>query len=167
MASEYITVPQNTSLKRWNTRWFYMKQSHPAIRCDIDHIPESQKSWLEKPSSADMEQMRELLNLIKGMEINSGLVAASFIVRHIQPCNERAHLGFDFKGDNDGTRESTGRLSKDDVLERATELFAPNASFSVSRQTRAFNCTNPPPQVTIPIVLFVMLFIHNCCRAVN
>ena len=67
------------------------------------------------------------------MEINGELVAASFIVRRVQPCKERAHLGFDFKGDNDDTRESTGRLSKDDVLEWATELFALNASFSVSR----------------------------------
>ena len=89
--------------------------------------------------------MRELLDLIKGVRTNGGLVEASFIVRCVQPCKERAHAGFDFKGDNDGTRESTGRLTKDDVLERAAELFAPNASFSVSRQTRAFNYTNLPP----------------------
>ena len=38
MAGEYITVPLNTSLTGWNARWFYMKQSHPAIRCDVDHI---------------------------------------------------------------------------------------------------------------------------------
>jgi len=38
------------------------------------------------PSSVDMEQVRELLNLIKGMEINGGLVAAGFIVRRIYPC---------------------------------------------------------------------------------
>ena len=111
--------------------------------------------------------MRELLNLIKGMKINGGLVAVSYIVHRVQPCKERAHLGFDFKGDNDGTRESTGRLSKDDVLERAIELFAPNASFSVSRKTRALNCTNLAPQVTIPFILFVMLFIHYHCQAVN
>ena len=30
-----------------------------------------------------MEQVRELLDLIKGMEINGGLVAASFIVHHV------------------------------------------------------------------------------------
>ena len=41
---------------------------------------ESQKSWSKKPSNADMEQVRELLDLIKGMEINSRLVAESFIV---------------------------------------------------------------------------------------
>ena len=122
-----------------------MKQSHPTICCDIDHILESQKSWSEKPSSANMEQVRELLNLIKGVEINSGLVAASFIVHRVQPCKERAHAGYDFKGDNNGTRESTGRLSKEEVLERAIELFAPNALFNVSKLTRAFNYMNLPP----------------------
>ena len=40
MVSEYITVPLNTLLKGWNARWFYKKQSHPAIHCDVDHIPE-------------------------------------------------------------------------------------------------------------------------------
>ena len=44
MASKYITIPLNTLLKGWNTRWFYMKQSHPAIRCDIDHILENHKN---------------------------------------------------------------------------------------------------------------------------
>ena len=67
-----------------------MKQSHIAIHCDVDHILESQKRWSEKPSSADMEQVRELLGLIKGMKTNGGLVATSFIVCRIKPCKERA-----------------------------------------------------------------------------
>ena len=54
MAGEDITVLLNTSLKEWNARWFYMKQSHPAIHCDVDHILENQRSWSEKLSSADM-----------------------------------------------------------------------------------------------------------------
>ena len=47
--------------------------------------------------------MRELLSLIKGMKMNDALVVASFIVRRVQPYKERAHVGFDFKGDTDGT----------------------------------------------------------------
>ena len=78
-----------------------------------------------------MEQVRELLGLIKGVKMNGGLVAASFIVRRTQPCKERAHAGFDFKGDTDGTQERTEMLSRDDVQERAIELFAPNSLFSV------------------------------------
>ena len=76
MASEYINVPLNTSLKGWNSKWFYIKQSHPAIRCDVHHLLENQKS-------ADMEQVRELLDLLEGIEISGELVAASFVVRRI------------------------------------------------------------------------------------
>ena len=83
MVGEYLTVPLNTSLKGWNARWFYMKQSHPVIRCDVDHVPENQRSWSERPSNVNMEQVRELLGLIKGVKMNNRLVTASFIVRHV------------------------------------------------------------------------------------
>ena len=106
-----------------------MKQSHPTICNDVHHIPENQRSWSKKPNSVDMEQVTELLDLIRGVEIRGELVAASFIVRRVQPYKERAHPGFDYKGDEDGTRERTERLTKKNVLERAAELFAPNASF--------------------------------------
>ena len=89
MASEYLTIPLNTSQKGWNNRWFYMKQSHLAVCCNADHIPESQRSWSELPSKDGMEQVNELLSLIKGVKTNGGLVAASFIVHRIQPCKER------------------------------------------------------------------------------
>ena len=114
-----------------------------------------------------MEQVRELLGLIKDVKTNGGLVAVSFIMRHIQPYKERAHAGYDFKGDTDDTRETTEMLSWDDVLERVVELFAPFASFNVSGMTRPFNYKNPPPQVNIPIVLFLILFILYGCRVVN
>ena len=109
MAGEYITVPLNTSLKGWNARWFYMKQSHPAIRCDVDQVLENQRNWSEKPTSADMDQVKERLGLIMGVKMNGGLVVVSFIVCRIQPCKERAHAGFDFKGDTDGTQERMER----------------------------------------------------------
>ena len=152
MAGEYLTVPLNTSVKGWNTRWFYMKQSHPAIRCDTDHILESQRSWSETPSSADMEQVRELLALIKGVRTNGGLVVASFIVRRVQPYKERAHLAFEFKGETDGTRERLEMLSRNVCEEWAVELFAPFSSFNMSGYTKPFNCKNLPPQVNISVV---------------
>ena len=45
--------------------------------------PGEPKSWSEMPSSADMEQVKELLGLIKGVKTNGGLVAVSFIVRYV------------------------------------------------------------------------------------
>ena len=47
--------------------------------------------------------MRELLSLIKGVKMNDALVAVSFIVRRVQPCKERAHPAFEFKGETNGT----------------------------------------------------------------
>jgi len=89
MVGEYIPMPLNTSLKGWNIRWLYMKQSHPAIRCDVDQIPENQRSWSEKPTRADMEQVKELLELIRGMKMSGVVVAVNFIMRRVQPCKER------------------------------------------------------------------------------
>ena len=83
MAGEYLIVPLNTSLMVWNTRLFYIKQSHLAIRYDANHIPESRRSWSETPNNADMEQVRELLALIKGVRTNGRLVAVTFIVRRV------------------------------------------------------------------------------------
>jgi len=154
MASEYINVPLNTSLKGWNSRWFYIKQSHPLIRCDVHYIPVNHSNWSERPNNAEMEQVMELLELSKGLELRGELVAASFIVRRIQPCKERAHLAFDYKGDNDGTRENTDRLTKKEVIDRAMDLFTSNVLFNWPKGTKAFNCTNPPPQVTISLCVY-------------
>ena len=145
MAGEYINVPLNTSLKGWNTRWFYIKQSDPIIRCDVLHIPESHNNWSERPNNADMEQVIELLDLMKNLELRGELVAASFIVRRIQPCKERAHPSFDIRGDDNGTRESIEWLTKKEVIDRTRELFTSNVSFSWPKDMKAFNCTNPPP----------------------
>ena len=99
-----------------------------------------------------MEQVKELLALIKGVRTNGGLVAASFIVRCVQPYKERAHPAFEFKGETDGTRERPEMLSRDVVEERAVELFASFASFSMSGYMKPFNCKNLPPQVNISVV---------------
>ena len=64
-----------------------------------------------------------------------------------------AHVGFDFKGDTDGTRERTKNLTKEAVLHWAAKLFTPNVPYSVPGQPKAFNCTNPPPQVKISTVV--------------
>ena len=110
------------------------------------------------PNSADMEQVKELLNLIKGVRTNGGLEAVSFIVRRIQPCKERAHPTFEFNGETDGTRERLEILSRNIVEERTAELFTPVASFRLSGYTKPFNCKNLPPQVNIPTVYLREVF---------
>ena len=89
--------------------------------------------------------MKELLELMRGMKTSGVVVAVNFILRRVQPCKERAHAGFDFNGDTDGTRERMKNLMKEAVLHQATKLFASNVSYTVLRQPKPFNCTNSPP----------------------
>jgi len=60
-----------------------MKQNHLVVRCDVHHISENQRSWSKRPRSIDMEQVKELLDLIQSVELRGELVAASFIVRRV------------------------------------------------------------------------------------
>ena len=140
-----------------------MKQNHPAIRCDVHHISENQRSWSERPRSVDMEQVKELLDLIQSVELRGELVVASFIVCRVQPCKERAYPAFDYRGNDDRTRERLERLSRKEVIGCAPELFTSSASFSWPKETKAFNCTNPPPQVIILPIIVQM----SICRAGN
>ena len=104
------------------------------------------------PSSVGMEQVRVLFGIIKGVKTNGGLVVECFIVCHIQPYKERAHPAFEFKGETNGTQERSKMLSRDVVQERATEQFAPLASFNLPGQTKPFHCKNLLPQVNISVV---------------
>ena len=90
---------------------------------------------------------------MRGMKASEVVVTVNFILRRIQPCKERAHPGFDFKGDTDGTRERMKNPSKEAVLHQAAELFTPNVSYTVLGQPKSFNCTNSPPRVKISTVV--------------
>ena len=114
-----------------------------------------------------MEQVRELLALIKGVRTNSGLVVASFIVRRVQPCKERAHPAFEFNGETDGTRERPEMLSRNVVEERVAELFAPFASFNMLGYTKPFNCKKSASSGKYLSCVFLMLFILLHCQAVD
>ena len=96
-----------------------------------------------------MDQVKELLELIRGMTMNRVVVVVNFIMHRVQPYKERAHPGFDFKGDTDGTWERTDRLMNEAVLHWDAELFTPNVPYYMLAQPKTFNCTNPPPQVRI------------------
>ena len=89
--------------------------------------------------------MKELLELMRGMKMSGVVVAVNFILHRIQPYKERAHAGFDFKGDIDGTQERTKNLAKEVVLHQAAELFALNVLYIVLGQPKPFNCSNSPP----------------------
>ena len=67
-------------------------------------MPVANTRWSERPSPNRMEQVRVLLWLIDRRRFDRVIVVTNFTFRWIQPCKERAHPVFEYRGDIDGTR---------------------------------------------------------------
>ena len=65
----------------------------------------SNAKWSERPSANGMEQVMELLALIDRRRLDGVIVAMNFTFRRVQPSKQRAHPGYEFRGETNGTRE--------------------------------------------------------------
>ena len=114
-----------------------------------------------------MEQVRELLGLIKGVKTNGGLVAVSFIVRRVQPCKERAHAAFDFKG---GDRRYPGEDG--DVVEGRSARVGCRAIRSIclvqlARTDETLSLQKSTSSGKYLNCVFMMLFIFCRCQTMD
>ena len=75
------------------------------MACGIDQIPISNAKWLERPSANGMEQVTELLALIDRRRVDGVIVVTNFTFQQCQTSKERSHLGYEFRGDTNGTHE--------------------------------------------------------------
>jgi len=82
-----------------------MPQVEHHVACDIDQIPVSNAKWSERPGVNGMEQVKELLTLIKRRRVDGVIVVTNFTFWRCQPSKGRAHPTYEFHGDTDGTRE--------------------------------------------------------------
>ena len=85
MVKEYIQVPLNMSLKGWKAKWFYIQNAEPSLSAGIDHLAVPSANWLARPTSSEMAQVDELLQIMGQMHNNLDRVgvAINFIVRQI------------------------------------------------------------------------------------
>ena len=81
--------------------------------------------------------------------LNGVGVAINFVCRRIQPSKERVHRAYEYVGDEDTMREAPKRISSDVAYARLLELFSSNTQLNNVGQQRAYNITNPPPQVGV------------------
>ncbi|HET8670193.1 MAG TPA: hypothetical protein VFM05_06045 [Candidatus Saccharimonadales bacterium] len=145
MAERYIAVPLNTNVKDWSRKWFYIADVEPYTRCAVDVFPERKPSWYEKPTYSQMVQVDELLKLIDRENLNGVGVAANFLFRRVQPCKQRVHPGYEYRGDNDPTREQNRPLGKDECKRRLEQMFAKDTSIATKGMQNPFSVSNPPP----------------------
>ena len=74
-----------------------------------------------------MEQVNKLLEYIRNRKsegVHGVGVVVSFINRRVHPIKERVHLGYEFSGHDDLTRESEEVWTAEEFVGRLKPLFA-------------------------------------------
>jgi hypothetical protein len=94
-----------------------------------------------------MEQVREILQLIDQRRLDGVIVASNFVLHRVQPCNERAHPGFEFRGDTDGTRKVPKDIDQEEAKQWITSLFNLVGCCRIEDPQRPFTVGNLPPWV--------------------
>ena len=98
----------------------------------------------------------KLLALIDQRRLDGVIVATNFTFRRVQPRKERAHPGYEFRGETDGTREVPEEISRDEVKRCISMMFNLAGHLRIDDQQRPFHVGSLPPQVR---VLFLDSFV--------
>jgi hypothetical protein len=82
--------------------------------------------WNLEPSGGDMDQVRELLDIIEAQKMK-GVTGASvmfaFFKCHVWPIQQRHRLGFEYTGPADPSRMCAEELSDEAALQRVQRVL--------------------------------------------
>jgi hypothetical protein len=74
--NKYLTYKFPSNLPGWKNHWFYMKNYAPQLPAKSNRPPVMRLEWNLEPSSGDMDQVRELLDIIEAQKMK-GVTGAS------------------------------------------------------------------------------------------
>lgn len=83
MRNQYLGLPLNTSMKGWNSQWFVTSNPEPQISNEVNEWWCANGNWTERPTSAEMGQVEELLGIIRIMNLTGVAVAINFVLRRV------------------------------------------------------------------------------------
>jgi hypothetical protein len=141
-----------SSNKGWHHEWFYMDNHTPGVQCDVDSRPVPGKHWDQDPDEQAMSQVRELLALIRNLQLRglTGVaVMNNYASRRLQPLKERAHFAYEYAGlDFDTIREVPEPAPAEDLLDRIRSYLALGTHITSRWASPPFNLANPPLEVS-------------------
>jgi hypothetical protein len=159
-AKEYIHVPLNESNKGWKREWFYCPNHNPKLAARSGVSLEWGEHWRSIPNEDEMVQVNELLEMIKVLKeqgLTGAAVMISFSRRLIQPIKDRCHPAFEWEGREDPTREQIRAVSNDEVIARVSKYFI--GKIGNRGAPKPFSLRRPPPEVKCLEANFNLL--HN------
>ena len=112
----YFDMKFLASVQNWRKRWFYLKSD------DSDDMPSfnpyavltRRKSWRHSLSLEELRETEPLMDQIAALRrdssgpwVNGLHLSCVFVLRRIQPLQNRAHLMWEYTGPKDVTRTKT------------------------------------------------------------
>jgi hypothetical protein len=121
-----------TSLKGWYKSWFYCENHEPSLQPFIGRLPEYQKSWVEEPTIAELPIVASLAHRVSDLK-RRGLinvcVVANWLARQVMPLKKYVHPGWEYRGLQDPTQETTDNIDVDQMVKVLEEIFQNTSSW--------------------------------------
>jgi hypothetical protein len=158
--NKYLSYKFPSNLPGWKNHWFYIENHAPQLPAKSNKPPVVRLEWNLEPSSGDMDQVRELLDIIEAQKrkgVTGASVMFSFFKRRIQPIQQCHRLGFEYTGPADPSRMCAEELSDEAALQRVQRVLLDVDA--VPYVPTLFSAQNPPKPVSIRL-LFVEI---NLC----
>jgi hypothetical protein len=118
-------------------------------------------------------QLPELLLKIKSLKevgLRAEHVAFSFMKRRVQPLMARDTLSYQYTGDGDSSRMTSGEIDDDDIIERLGRIFKDMPAYTPC-PVPEYSIAHPPNEVSsrthcmsTDYVVVVVLTQYTCCR---
>lgn len=155
-----------SSLSGWKDHSFYIGNHKPALLERTNEGPKIVPEWKERPVKGDMDQVHNLIKVIKAlkeMNVTGASIMYSWIARRIQSLKKRDRFGFEYLDTEDPYRLVADRLMQGEALRRVKRVLLD--VHTMPYVPKLFNASNAPNQVKVKLpvlsdqVLFLALFV--------
>jgi hypothetical protein len=95
---KYLTYKFPSNLPGWKNHWFYIENHAPHLPTKSNRPPVVRSEWNLEPSGGEMDQVKELLDVIEAQKkegVTGASVMFAFYKRRVQPIQQRHRLGFE------------------------------------------------------------------------
>jgi hypothetical protein len=151
---KYLTYKFPSNLPGWKNHWFYIENHAPHLPTKSNRPPVIRGEWNLEPSGGEMDQVKELLDVIEAQKkkgVTGASVMFAFYKRRVQPIQQRHRLGFEYTGPADPSRMCAEDLPDEVVLQRVQRVLLDVDA--VPYVPTLFSARNPPKPVSIRLLL--------------
>jgi hypothetical protein len=122
----FLDLALKISLRGCHGTWFYCENHEPSLPSFVGRLPECLGTWSEEPTLLKAPQVAALIdkvNLLKEKGLTCVCVAAHWLARRVQPLKKQVHLGWEYSGLQDLTRETQEKMTLELLVKHLGEIF--------------------------------------------